>query len=127
MSEIERNGISYRTCLKCRYYKYIGSIPGIVYRFFSEKIYFFTPNFIYTLNYYFIHVHSSNYRIAVFTQAYFPGIYDGWYYEFIVRFYYIFINKNLCITCLLQCTSELQTPITFLFVNENIKCGYAFS
>ena len=28
---------------------------------------------------------------------------------------------------LLQCTSELQTPITFLFVNENIKCGYAFS
>ena len=28
---------------------------------------------------------------------------------------------------LLQCTSELQTPITFLFVNENIKCGYSFS
>ena len=28
---------------------------------------------------------------------------------------------------LLQCTSELQTPITFLFVNKNIKCGYAFS
>ena len=28
---------------------------------------------------------------------------------------------------LLQCTSELQTPITFEFVNENIKCGYAFS
>ena len=28
---------------------------------------------------------------------------------------------------LLQCTSELQTPITFLFVNENIKCGHAFS
>ena len=25
-----------------------------------------------------------------------------------------------------QCTSELQTPITFLFVNENIKCGYVF-
>ena len=24
---------------------------------------------------------------------------------------------------LLQCTSELQTPITFLFVNENMKCG----
>ena len=23
--------------------------------------------------------------------------------------------------------SELQTPITFLFVNENIKCGYSFS
>ena len=22
--------------------------------------------------------------------------------------------------------SELQTPITFLFVNENIKCGYSF-
>ena len=28
---------------------------------------------------------------------------------------------------LLQCTSVLQTPITFLFVNENIKCGYAVS
>ena len=24
-------------------------------------------------------------------------------------------------------TSELQTPITFLFVNENIKCWYSFS
>ena len=24
-------------------------------------------------------------------------------------------------------TSELQMTITFLFVNENIKCGYAFS
>ena len=24
-------------------------------------------------------------------------------------------------------TSELQTPITFFFVNENIMCGYAFS
>ena len=24
-------------------------------------------------------------------------------------------------------TSERQTPITFLFVNENIKCGYAFA
>ena len=28
---------------------------------------------------------------------------------------------------LLQCTSELQTPITFLLVNENIKYGYSFS
>ena len=26
-----------------------------------------------------------------------------------------------------QCTSKLQTPITFLFVNENTKCVYAFS
>ena len=24
-------------------------------------------------------------------------------------------------------TSELQTPITFFFVNDNIKCEYAFS
>ena len=24
-------------------------------------------------------------------------------------------------------TSELQTPITFLFVNENVKCGYSFA
>ena len=28
---------------------------------------------------------------------------------------------------LIHFTSELQMPITFLFVNENIKCGYAFS
>ena len=27
----------------------------------------------------------------------------------------------------LQRTSELQMPITFLFVGKNIKCGYAFS
>ena len=24
-------------------------------------------------------------------------------------------------------TSEIQTPITPLFINENIKCGYSFS
>ena len=70
---------------------YKGLIPGIVYRLFSEKIYFLHQiNFI--LNYYFIHVHSSDYRIAVFTQACFPCIFDGWYYEFIVRFYYKFID-----------------------------------
>ena len=28
---------------------------------------------------------------------------------------------------LMHFTSYLLTPITFLFVNENIKCGYAFS
>ena len=28
---------------------------------------------------------------------------------------------------LMQLTSKVQTPITFLFVNKNIKCGYAFS
>ena len=28
---------------------------------------------------------------------------------------------------LMHFTSEFQTPITFLFVNESIKCGYAFS
>ena len=41
---------------------------------------------------------------------------------------YIFfwITSDLSID-LLQCTSELQTPITFLFVNENIKRGYSFS
>ena len=109
MSEIEINGTSYRTCLKCRQYKYMGSIPGIVYRFYSEKIYFLHKNIIYTLNYYFIHVHSPDYRFAVFTQACFPDIFDAWYYELIVRFYYKFIdilyiysisiNKNLCLTC----------------------------
>ena len=92
MSEIERNETSYRTCLKCRQYKYIGSIPGIVYRFFSENIYFLHQIIIYTLSYYFIHVHSSDYRIAVFTQACFPGIFVGWYYENIVRVYYKFID-----------------------------------
>ena len=92
MSEIERNGTFNRTCLKCRRYKYIRSIPGIDYRFFSEKIYFLLQIILYTLNYYFIHVHSSVYRIAVFTQACFPGIFDGWYNEFIVRFYYKFID-----------------------------------
>ena len=28
---------------------------------------------------------------------------------------------------LLHSTSEIQTPINFLFVNENIKCRYSFS
>ena len=28
---------------------------------------------------------------------------------------------------LMHFSSELQMPITFLFVNENIKSGYAFS
>ena len=27
---------------------------------------------------------------------------------------------------LMHFTSELQTPITFLFMNENVKCGHAF-
>ena len=64
----------------------VESIPGIVYRFFSEKIYFLHQIILYTLNYYFIHVHSSDYLIAVFTQACFPGIFDGWYYEFMYVF-----------------------------------------
>ena len=37
-----------------------------------------------------------------------------------------FITSDFSIG-LLQCTSELQTSITFLFVNDNTKCGYAFS
>ena len=77
MSEIERNETSARTCLKCRQYKYIGSIPGIVNLFFSEKIYFLPQIILYTLNYYFILVHSSDYRIAVFTRACFSGILTG--------------------------------------------------
>ena len=92
ISEIEIKRTSYRTCLKCRQYKYIISIPGIVYRFFSEKILFLHQIIIYTLNNNFIHVHSSDYHIAVFTQAILPCIFDGWYYEFIVRFYYKFIK-----------------------------------
>ena len=28
---------------------------------------------------------------------------------------------------LMQLTSKVQTPITFLFVKKNIKCGLAFS
>ena len=92
ISEIEIKRTSYRTCLKCRQYKYIRSIPGFFYRFFSEKIFFLHQIIIYTFNYYFIHVHSSDYRIAVFTQACFPGIFAGWYFEFIVRFYDKFID-----------------------------------
>ena len=39
---------------------------------------------------------------------------------------YIFLITYAFSIDLLQCTSELPMPITFLFVNENIKCGYAF-
>ena len=42
------------------------------------------------------------------------------------KYNFFWITSDFSID-LLQCTSELQTPITFLFVNENIKCGYAFS
>ena len=82
----KRNRTFYRTCLKCRQYNYIESIPGMVYRFFSEKIYFLHQIIIYTLNYNFILVHSSEYRIAVVTRACFADIFDGWYYEFTVLF-----------------------------------------
>ena len=27
----------------------------------------------------------------------------------------------------LECTSEFQTPVTFLLVDKNTKCGYSFS
>ena len=37
-----------------------------------------------------------------------------------------FITSDFSIH-LMHFTSELQTPITFLFVNEHTKCGYAFS
>ena len=77
LSEIERNGTFYRTCLKCGQYKYIGSISGIVYRFFSEKIYLLHQIIICILNSYFIHVYSSEYRIAVLHRrvclAFFTG------------------------------------------------------
>ena len=43
-----------------------------------------------------------------------------------VKIYLFWITYDLSID-LLQCTSELPMPLTFLFVNENIKCGYAFS
>ena len=52
---------------------------------------------------------SENIRLYIFTPP-----------ECTYNFLWISID-------LLQCTSELQTHITFLFVNENIKCGYAFS
>ena len=100
MSEIERNGTSYRTCLKCSQYKYIGSIFDIVYRFFSEKIYFYTK-LLYT------HSIITSYMFTLpiialrfFTQACFPGIFGGWYYEFIERFLKVFNyiqNDNLMI------------------------------
>ena len=43
-----------------------------------------------------------------------------------VKIYIFLITSDISID-LLQCTSELQTPITFFFVNENMKCRYAFS
>ena len=67
MSEIERNGTFYRTCLKWGQYKYIGSISGIVYRFFSQKIYFLNQFFIDTLNSYSIHVHFLNIALRFYT------------------------------------------------------------
>ena len=42
------------------------------------------------------------------------------------KYNFFWITSDFSID-LLQCTSELKTPITFLFVNENIKCGYSFS
>ena len=47
---------------------------------------------------------------------------------FTVAFFFSFflITSDFSIRLMLF-TSELQTPITFLFVNENIKCGYSFS
>ena len=38
-----------------------------------------------------------------------------------IKFNYNFFGKPLTFAC----TSELRAPITFLFVNEHIKCGYA--
>ena len=42
-----------------------------------------------------------------------------------VSFFFL-ITSDVSIS-LMHFTSELQMPITFLFVNENIKYGYAFS
>ena len=37
-------------------------------------------------------------------------------------------NINFCMTSALLClTSELQTRVTSMFVNKNIKCGCSFS
>ena len=77
MSEIERNGTFYRTCLKCGQYKYIGSIPGIVYRLFSQKINVLNLFIISTLNSYFIHVHSFEYHIAVLHRLVFLAFLTG--------------------------------------------------
>ena len=43
-------------------------------------------------------------------------------YIFTVAFFLITSDFSIH---LMHFTSELQTPITFLFVNEHIKCGYA--
>ena len=92
MSEVERNGTAYRTCLKYKQYKYIGSISGIVYRFFSEKIFFLHQ---------LLNTHSiiTSYMFSLLIiplrflqKACFPVIFDGWYYEFIISFYYKFID-----------------------------------
>ena len=47
-------------------YIHVGSISDIVYRLLFFRKYTFLPNlFSYSLNSYFIHVHCSEYRIAV--------------------------------------------------------------
>ena len=38
--------------------------------------------------------------------------------------FWITSDVSIYLTCL---TSEIQTPITPLFMDENIKCGYSFS
>ena len=55
-----------------------------------------------------------------------------WYQSLVIDISLYFHCSLLWITSdfsihLMHFTSELQTPITFLFVNENIKSGYAFS
>ena len=41
----------------------------------------------------------------------------------------VWITSDVCIhlTSLNGLTSEIQMPVTPLFTNENIKCGYSFS
>ena len=36
-------------------------------------------------------------------------------------------DVSINLTSLICLTSEIQMPITPLFTNENIKCGYSFS
>ena len=52
----------------------------------------------------------------------------GWYQSLLIDISLYFHCSDFWITSdfsihLMQLTSKVQTPITFLFVNKNIKCG----
>ena len=77
VSEIKRNWTFYRTFLKCRQHQYVGSVPRYcLTAIFSETVHF-KPITKYTINSYFINVHSSKYRVAVLHKHVFLAVLTG--------------------------------------------------